>query len=218
MPLGLCHFALSVGVCSLVDNNNNNRAADAASVVNPARSPLASSSASIASEGVGHDIEVQDQPIINQPQTGVSLDQIKDMLGSFSRTFEEKFAQMSSCIDNFNQDVIKSNNDSFSARTAVAGRAEPMPDKVPHCSYTDGRGSTLRGLAAAVAPAGADSPSHISFESRDRPTGLTLLSSSLWPHLVSHRCAGFICVGPWVINLRWLLHNPPPHKNVGNRA
>ena len=25
MPLGLWHFALSVGVCSLVDNNNNNK-------------------------------------------------------------------------------------------------------------------------------------------------------------------------------------------------
>ena len=24
MPLGLWHFALSVGVCSLVDNDNNN--------------------------------------------------------------------------------------------------------------------------------------------------------------------------------------------------
>ena len=137
------------------------RAADAASVVNPARSPLVSPSASIASEGVCHDIEVQDQPIINQPQTGVLLDQIKDLLGSFSPTFEEKFAQMSSRIDNLSQDVIKSNNDSFSAHTAVAGRAEPTPDKVTQCSYTDGRGSTLGGPAAA----GADSHSHISFES-----------------------------------------------------
>ena len=106
------------------------RAADAASVVNPARSPLASPCASIASEGVGHDIYVQDQPVINQPQTGVSLDQIKDLLGLFSRTFEEKFAQMSSCIDNLSQDVIKSNNDSFSAHDAVAGRAEPTPARI----------------------------------------------------------------------------------------
>ena len=124
------------------------RAADAASVINSACSPLASPSTSIASEGVGHDIEVQDQPIINQPQT-----------------FEEKFAQMSNRIDNLSQDVIKSNNDSFSAHTAVAGRVEPTPDKVPHCLYTDGRGSSLGGPAAAVAPAGADSPSHISLES-----------------------------------------------------
>ena len=56
------------------------RAADAASVVNPARSPLFSPSASISGEGVGHDIEVQDQPIVNQPQTGVSLDQLSPCL------------------------------------------------------------------------------------------------------------------------------------------
>ena len=140
------------------------RVADAASVVNPAHSPLVSPSVSIASKGVGHDIEVKDHPIINQPQTGVSLDQIKDLLRSFFCTLEEKFAQMSSRIDNLSQDVIKSNNDSFSAHTAVAGRAEPTP-KVPHCSYTDGRGSTLGEPAAAVAPAGADSRAHISFES-----------------------------------------------------
>ena len=63
------------------------------------------------------------------------------------------------------QDVTKSNNISFSTHTAVAGRAEPMPDKVPHCLYADEHGSTLGGPAAAVAPAGVDSPTHISFES-----------------------------------------------------
>ena len=167
------------------------RAADAASVVNLSRSPLASPSASIASEGVGHDIEVQGQPIINQPETGVSLDQIKDLLGSFSRTFEEKFAQMSSRIDNLSQDVIKSNNDSFSAHTAVTGRAEPTPDKVPHCSYTDGRGSTLGGPAAAVAPTGVDSPSHISFESllsrvRELETHFGYLPDRYLQSLVGH--------------------------------
>ena len=55
------------------------RVADAASVVNPVHSPLASPSASIASKGVGHDIEVQDQPIIDQLQTGVLLDQKRNL-------------------------------------------------------------------------------------------------------------------------------------------
>ena len=37
---------------------------------------------------------------------------------------------MSSHIDSLSQDVTKSNAASFSAPSAVAGRAEPMPDKV----------------------------------------------------------------------------------------
>ena len=115
------------------------------------RSPLVSPSASTSGEGVVHDVEVHDQPIVNQPQTGVSLDQIKDLLGSFSHAFEEKFAQMCSRIDSLGQDVTKSNAASFSAHSAVAGRAEPTPDKVPHCSYSEGLGSTLGGPAAAVA-------------------------------------------------------------------
>ena len=141
------------------------RAADAASVVTSVLSPLVSPSASASGECVCHDVEVHDQPIVNQSQTGVSLDQIKDLLGSFSRTFEEKLAQMSSHIDSLSQDVTKSNDASFSAPSAVAGRAEPPPNKVPHCSYSDGRGSTLGGPAAALAASGADSPTHISFES-----------------------------------------------------
>ena len=72
---------------------------------------------------------------------------------------------MSNCIDNLSQDVSNVNNHSFSASYAVAGRAEPTPDKVPHCLYADGRGSTLGGPAAALAPSGADSLPHVSFES-----------------------------------------------------
>ena len=53
----------------------------------------------------------------------------------------------------------------FPAPYVVAGRAEPTPDKVPHCPYSDGRGSTLGGPAAALAPSGADSLTHVSFES-----------------------------------------------------
>ena len=39
------------------------------------------------------------------------------------------------------------------------------PDKVPHCPYSDGHGFTLGGPAAVEAPSGADSSSHINFES-----------------------------------------------------
>ena len=100
------------------------------------------------------------QLLIN-PRQVFSLDQIKDLLGSFSRTFEEKFAQMSSRVDSLSQDVTKSNAASFSTHSAVAGRAEPTPDKVPHCSYSDGHGSTLGRPAAAVASSNANPPTHI---------------------------------------------------------
>ena len=68
---------------------------------------------------------MQDQAIVNQPQTGVSLDQLKELLGSFSCSFDEKFTQLSNCIDSLSQDVPVSNVASFSAHSAVAGRAEP---------------------------------------------------------------------------------------------
>ena len=72
---------------------------------------------------------------------------------------------MSNRIDNLSQDVTNANNRSFSAPCAVAGHAEPTPDKVPHCLYADGRGLTLGGPAAVLAPSGADSLTHVSFES-----------------------------------------------------
>ena len=72
---------------------------------------------------------------------------------------------LSNRVDNLSQDVPVSNVASFSAHSAVAGRDVPPPDKVPHCPYSDGRGLTLGGPAAAEAPSGTDSPSHINFES-----------------------------------------------------
>ena len=77
----------------------------------PPRPPLVSASAS--GEGVVHDVDVQDQSVVHQPQTGVSLDQLKELLGSFSRSFDEKFAQMSNRIDSLSQDVPVSNVASF---------------------------------------------------------------------------------------------------------
>ena len=50
----------------------------------------------------------------------LSLDQIKELLGSFSRSFEEKFQNMPNRIDNLSQDVTNANNPSFSAPYAVA--------------------------------------------------------------------------------------------------
>ena len=41
----------------------------------------------------------------------------------------------------------------------------PPPDKVPHCPYSDGRGTSLGGPAVALAPSGADSLTPVSFES-----------------------------------------------------
>ena len=70
---------------------------------------------------------------------------------------------MSNRIDSLSQDVTNANNP-FPAPCAVAGRAETPPDKVPHCPYSDGRGSTLGGPADALAPSGADSLTHVSFE------------------------------------------------------
>ena len=71
--------------------------ADAAS--NPALSHVGSPSASASSEGVGNEVEVSSPAVGNHAQSGVSLDQIKELLGSFSRSFEEKFQHMSSRID-----------------------------------------------------------------------------------------------------------------------
>ena len=65
------------------------RAADAASVAPPVLSPLVSPSASVSGEGVVHDVDVQDQLVVHEPQTSVSLDQLKDLLGLFSRSFDE---------------------------------------------------------------------------------------------------------------------------------
>ena len=87
-------------------------------------------------------MEVQSPAVGNHSQSGVSLDQIKELLGSFSRSFEEKFQHMSSRINSLTQDVTNVNNPSLSAPFAVAGRAEPPPDKVPHYPYSDGCGST----------------------------------------------------------------------------
>ena len=87
------------------------RAADTAS--NPALSHVGSPSASALSEGVDYEVEVQGQAVENHSQSGVSLDQIKELLGSFSRSFEEKFQPMSSCIDSLTQDVTNVNNQSF---------------------------------------------------------------------------------------------------------
>ena len=67
------------------------RAADAAAVVDSALSHVGSPSASASSEGIAFDLEEQHLVIENQWQSGVSLDQIKELLGSFSRSFEQKF-------------------------------------------------------------------------------------------------------------------------------
>ena len=79
---------------SLSKQRAHARAADAAS--NPALSRVGSPSASASSEGVDYEVEAQSPAVENQSQSGVSLDQIKELLGSFSRSFEEKFQHMSS--------------------------------------------------------------------------------------------------------------------------
>ena len=140
---------------SLSKQHARARSANAAS--NPALSHVGSPSVSSSSVDVDNEVEVPSPAIGNHAQSDVSLDQIKELLGSFSRSFEEKFQHMSSRIDTLTQDVTNANNQSFSAPCAVAGRAEPPPDNVPHCLYSDGRGASLGGPAAALAPSGADS-------------------------------------------------------------
>ena len=116
---------------------------------------------------------------------------------------------MSSRTDSLTQDVTNVNIPSLSAPFAVAGRAEPPPDKVPHCTYSDGRGSTLGGPAAALAPPGADPLTHVSFESlidrvRDLEHHFGYLSDrylqSLWGQVVSARDHSVMMSGESIVD------------------
>ena len=115
-------------------------------------------------------MEVQSPAVGYHSQSGVSLDQIKVIWIFFlflkkKKKKKKNFQRISSRIDSISQDVTNVNNPSFPAPYAVAGRAEPTPAKVPHCPYSDERGSILGGPAAALASSVADSLTHVSFES-----------------------------------------------------
>ena len=60
---------------------------------------------------------------------GVTFDQVKELLGLFSKSFDDKFNAINSRIDVISQE----SNRSFSAPSVVAGRNEPTPDRTPFC-------------------------------------------------------------------------------------
>ena len=98
-----------------------------------------------------------DPPPIASVQ-GVTFDQVKELLSSFSQSLEVHFASIdkrisqglaSNAVDrNVSQDVLTLPY--FSAPSALAGHSEPAPDRVPSVPYTGGLGSNLGGSAAAV--------------------------------------------------------------------
>ena len=89
----------------------------------PAFASVASSSPlSVHSEtGDGDDVF---PPTVNQ-NVGVTFDQVKNLLGLFSKSFDAKFNAINSRIDEISQD----SNRSFSAPTVEAGRNETAPDR-----------------------------------------------------------------------------------------
>ena len=87
---------------------------------------------------------------------GVTFDQVKDLLGLFSKSFD-KFNDSNSRIDVISQESYRS----FSAPTVVAGRNEPTPDRTPFAAYSDVLGANLGGPAATEASSGVGFPSQM---------------------------------------------------------
>ena len=90
----------------------------------------------------------------------VTLVQLQDVLGNFTKNLESRFCYINNKIDNLSQDV---HNHSLTAPTVVAGRAEPMPDRPSLAPYSDCLEGNLGGPAASEASTGVDSPTHIEF-------------------------------------------------------
>ena len=92
--------------------------------------------------------------------SNVTLVQLQDLLGNFTKNLESRFSDINNKIDNLSQDV---DNRSLAAPSAVAGRAEPTPDKPSLAPYSDGLEGNLGGPVASEAPTGVDSPTQIEF-------------------------------------------------------
>ena len=123
----------------------------------PAFASVASSSPpSVHSEtGDGDDVF---PPTINQ-NVGVTFDQIKDLLGLFSKSFDAKLNVINSRFDEISQDF----NHSLSAPTVVAERNEPTPNRTPLSAYSDVLGANLGGPAATEASSDIGFPSQMLF-------------------------------------------------------
>ena len=82
---------------------------------------------------------------------------MKELLGLFSKSFDDKFNAI-----NFRIDVIsQESNSSFSAPSVVAGCNEPTPDRTPFAAYSDVLGANLGGLAATEASLDVGFPSQM---------------------------------------------------------
>ena len=118
-----------------------------------------------------------DNPVPVSDVQSVTFDQVKELFASFSQSLEAHFASTGSRISqgiassavvsdsvsrNVSQDVLTL--PSFPAPSAVAGRTEPTPDRVPCASYTGNLGNNLGGPAATDAPAVGSSLPRVSFE------------------------------------------------------
>ena len=88
---------------------------------------------------------------------GVTFDQVKELLGLFSKSFDDKFNAINSRIDVISQE----SNRSFSAPSVIAGRNEPTPDRTPFAAYSDILGANLGGLAATEESSDVGFPSQM---------------------------------------------------------
>ena len=89
---------------------------------------------------------------------GVSIDQIKELFGEFSRSVEQKFDSVNARIDS-----MQGSNASFSAPSVVAGRFEPLPDGPPLATCSEVLGAYPGGPATTVAPSGDGFPLNVEF-------------------------------------------------------
>ena len=92
--------------------------------------------------------------------SNVTLVQLQDMLGNFTKNLESRFSDINNKLHNLSQDV---HNRFLAAPTVVAGRAEATPDRPSLAPYLGGLEGNLGGPAASEAPTGVDSPSQIEF-------------------------------------------------------
>ena len=126
--------------------------------VPPASASLAfSSPPSVCSETGDGD---GDFPPAITHNVGVTFDQVKELLGLFSKSFDSKFSAIDSRIDDNSQGV---SNSSFPAPTVVARRNKPTPDRTPLAAYTDILGANLGGPAATEASTDVGFPTQMLF-------------------------------------------------------
>ena len=92
--------------------------------------------------------------------SNVTIVQLQDLLGNFTKNLESRFSDINNKIDNLSQDV---HNRSLTAPTVVVGCSEPTLDRPSLAPYSDGLEGNLGGLAASEVPTGVDSPTQIEF-------------------------------------------------------